>query len=507
MKKIISFVGLVILMVRAAFGADPALTIYNQNFAVVRDTVPLALKSGVNEVRFADATAHVEPDSVILRDPAGKRVLQILEQNYRADPISQELLLSLFEGKTIGFENVSNADGQQKREIIQGKIIRSGYVPHYQAMQRYDSQYYQGQMARASGGAGQPIVEVNGKLRFGLPGQPIFPSLGDDTILKPTLTWVLQADKAAKLNAELSYVSGGMNWNAAYNLVLPEKGDTLDLVGWVTIDNQSGKSFNNAKIKLMAGDVNKIQPQNDYYAMDRSSSRAGSGGAGTPPVSEKSFDEYHLYTLERATTLLDRETKQVEFVHATGIKSALIYVYDGAQIDLNRYRGWGYDSIRQDRDYGTQSNPKVWVMREFMNSEANHLGMPLPKGRLRFYRRDIGGQLEFTGEDTIDHTPRDENIRASTGNAFDLKGERKRKDYKMDSNQRWLDETFEIKLRNHKKEPVEIRVVEHLYRWNNWEIEQKSDNFLKTDAQTVEFLVQVKPDEEKTVSYTVHYSW
>jgi hypothetical protein len=505
MKKIIPIVGLVGLMARAVFAADPALTIYNQNFAVVRDAVPLDLKAGVNEARFAGTTAHVEPDSVILRDPTGKRILQILEQNYRADPISQELLLSLFEGKTIDFESFNNVGGQQKKEIIQGKIVRSGYVPHYQAMQRYGQQYYGAQMAYAGGGSGQSIIEVDGKLRFNLPGQPMFPSLGDDTILKPTLTWLVQADKPGKLDAELSYVTGGMNWNADYNLVSPEKGDTLDLVGWVTIDNQSGKSFNHAKIKLMAGDVNKIQPQNyDGYAMQRAS---GGGFGGVPPVTEKAFDEYHLYTLERSTTLLDRETKQVEFVHATGIKSEAIYVYDGVKIDLNRYRGWNYDSIRQDRDYGTQSNPKVWVMREFVNSEANHLGMPLPKGRLRFYRRDADGQMEFTGEDTIDHTPRDETIRVSTGNSFDLTGERKRTNYKMDSNQRWVDETFEIKLRNHKKEPVEIRVVEHLYRWTNWDITEKSDTFLKTESQTIEFLVQVKPDEEKTVSYTVHYSW
>jgi len=505
MKKIIPIVGLVGLMARAAFGADPALTIYNQNFAVVRDAVPLDLKAGVNEARFAGTTAHVEPDSVILRDPTAKRTLQILEQNYRADPISQELLLSLFEGKTIDFESISYVGGQQKREIIQGKIIRSGYVPHYQAMQRYGQQYYQSQMAYAGGGSGQPIIEVDGKLRFTLPGQPMFPSLGDDTILKPTLTWLLQADKPGKLDAELSYVTGGMNWNADYNLVSPEKGDTLDLVGWVTIDNQSGKSFNNAKIKLMAGDVNRIQPQNyDGYAMSRASS---GGSAGTPPVTEKSFDEYHLYTLERSTTLLDRETKQVEFVHATGIKSEAIYVYDGAKIDMNRYRGWSYDSIRQDRDYGTQSNPKVWVMREFANSEANHLGMALPKGRLRFYRRDTDGSLQFIGENTIDHTPKDEMIRLYTGNAFDIVGERKRTSFHVESNQHWMDETFEVRVRNHKKEAANVRVVEHLYRWNNWKLTEQSHQSKKRDAQTIEFPVDVAANGEQVVTYTVHYSW
>jgi hypothetical protein len=487
----------------AAF-AQPALTIYNQNFAVVRDTVSLDLKPGVNDARYAGATAHVEPDSVILRDPSGEFPLQILEQNYRNDPVSQELLLSLFEGKTIDFETADSVNGLPREKIVQGKIIRSGYVPHYSAMNRYGYEYQQAQMNYASE-AGQPIIEVDGKMRFGLPGQPLFPDLGDDTILKPTLNWLIQSEKSGKLDAEISYVTGGFTWEADYNLVSPEKGDDVDLIGWVTMDNQSGKTFENAKIKLMAGDVNKIQPpQGMIYAMDSASI---SGEAGVPPVSEKSFDEYHLYTLERPTTLRDREMKQVEFVRAGGIKSKTIYVYDGAEIDRNRYNGWGYENIRQDRDYGTQSNQKVWVMREFVNSEANHLGMALPKGKLRFYRRDADGQLEFVGEDTIDHTPRDETIRVNTGNAFDLVGERKQTNYNFDSSRRTLDESFEIKLRNHKKEAAEIRVVEHLYRWPTWEIADHSDAFVKTDANTIEFRVQLQPDEEKTLAYAVHYSW
>jgi hypothetical protein len=499
MKKIVCLAFLTSTF--TVFG-QPALTIYNQNFAVVRDTVPLDLKSGVNDVRYADATAHVEPDSVILRDPAENHSLQILEQNYRNDPVSQELLLSLFEGKTIDFQINNQFNGQPQEKIVQGKIVRSGYVPHYSAMNRYGYEYQQAQMSYASE-AGQPIIEVDGKMRFGLPGTPLFPDLGDDTILKPTLDWLVQSEKAGKFDAEISYITGGFTWEADYNLVSPEKGDDVDLIGWVTMDNQSGKTFENAKIKLMAGDVNKIQPRQIY----EQAAMSGFGGVSdmAPPVSEKSFDEFHLYTLERPTTLRDRETKQVEFVRAEGIKSKTIYVYDGA--DVSRYQGWNYDMIRNNREYGTQSNKKVWVMREFVNSESNHLGIALPKGKLRFYRRDADGQMEFIGENEIDHTPRDETIRVTTGNAFDLVGERRQTDFKMDSNNHWADESFEIKLRNHKKEPVEIRVVEHLYRWNNWEIAQKSDTFLKTDAQTIEFLVQVKPDEEKTISYTVHYSW
>ena len=463
--------------------AQPALTIYNQNFAVVRDTVPLDLKSGVNEIRFADATAHVEPDSVILRDPAGQHALRILEQNYRNDPVSQELLLSLFEGRTIDFVNERMKDNTMTREIIPGKVVRSGYVP--------------------GAGAEQPIIDVNGKLQFSLPGQPLFPSLGDDTVLKPAFNWQLQSDSAGKFDAEVGYITGGFSWESSYNLVAPEKGDTVDLIGWITMNNQSGKTFRDAKIKLMAGDVQKIQTQPNFAGRAYKLAMAAPMAMDEAAVSEKSFDEFHLYTLARATTLRDREQKQVEFVRATSVKAPSIYVYDGAQGMVYGF----YGGLNNDRNYGTQGNKKVVVMREFVNAETNHLGLALPKGKLRFYRRNDDGQLEFTGENMIDHTPRNETIRVTTGNSFDLVGERKQTDFKTDRGDKWLDETFEIKLRNRKKEAVEFRVVEHLYRWNNWSITARSDEFKKTDAQTIEFRVTVKPDEEKIVTYTVHYSW
>jgi hypothetical protein len=500
-----------ILALCAGFGASvfagqPALTIYNQNFAVVRDTIPLDLKAGVNDVRFMETTAHLETDSVILRDPTGKTNLQILEQNYRNDPVSQELLLSIFEGKTIDF---LVTEPNQPSKIIQGKIVRSGYVAHaQQAMQRYGQQYAMAQsaMAYSSGGTSQPIIEVEGKLRFSLPGQPLFPPLTGDTILKPTIDWQIQADKAGKLDAELAYVTGGMSWEADYNVVAPEESDLIDLIGWVTMDNQSGKTFENAKIKLMAGDVSKIQRRNEAYDLEARLAVTAPTGGG-PPVSEKAFEDYHLYSLARATTLRDRETKQVEFIRASKVQSQKVYVYDGLKIDWNRWRNYGMENIRNNQELGTEMDTKVAVMREFKNSEANHLGMPLPKGRVRFYKQDNDKQLEFTGENTIDHTPKDELVRIYTGNAFDLVGEHRRTNIKVDSNNHWVEESYEIKLRNHKKEPVEIRVVEHLFRWVTWDITQKSDPFVKTNAQTAEFRVQLKPDEEKTLTYTVHYSW
>jgi hypothetical protein len=476
---------------------SPALTIYNQQFAVVRHGLVLDLKPGQNHVEVTDITGHLEPDSVFLRSLEESRRLQILEQNYRNDPVSEQLLLSLYEGKDIDFLT-------PQKTTVQGKIIRSGFVPHATVM--YGQRYYQAQAAYVQQGAGQPVIEVNGKLQFTLPGQPLFPTLADDTVLKPTLSWELETDKPGKSNAELSYVTGGMNWEASYNVVAPTKGTDLDLLGWVTLDNQSGKTFRDAHIKLMAGDVNKIQPNGIYTGSEAVVYSAGGMANAVPQVTEKAFDEYHLYTLERATTLHDRETKQVEFVRASGVKSRTVYVYDGWKIDQN-FRGWPMETIRIQDAFGTQSNPKVWVMQEFKNSNENHLGMPLPKGRVRFYRRDDDGQLEFTGENEIDHTPKDELIRIYTGNAFDVTGERHRIYYKLDNQARWVDESFEIEVRNHKTTPVEVRIVEHLYRWTNWDISKSSDPFKKVDSQTTAFTVQIPPNSEKVLTYQVHYSW
>jgi hypothetical protein len=419
---------------------------------------------------------------VILRDPAGKYSLQILEQDYRNDPVSEPLLLSLFEGKTIDFEKMRMKDNTEVRELIPGKIVRSGYVP--------------------GGEAQSPIIEVNGKLQFALPGQPLFPDLGDNTILKPAFNWLLQSGQVGAFNAEVGYVTGGFDWSASYNLVSPEKGDLVDLVGWITMKNESGKTFENAKIKLLAGDVNKIQPMNRPMAM--SFARRSIGGMmekDEAAVTEKAFDEFHLYSIARPTTLLDRETKQVEFVHAEKMFAPTIYVYDGAT-------GYRFYGLNTSQGWGQTDNKKVIVQREFKNAETNQLGIALPAGKLRFYRRDDDGQLQFVGENTIDHTPRNETVRVTTGNAFDLVGERKQTNFHVDTGDKWIDESFEIKLRNRKKDAaVEIRVVEHLYRWSNWNVTAQSDEFTKKDAQTIEFRIPVKPDEERTVTYTVHYSW
>ncbi len=472
--------------------SQPSLTIYNQDFAVIRQELPLDLKSGVNHINVNDITMHLEPDSVILRDPSGKHLINVLEQNYRADPVSQISLLSLYEGRTIDFQLPDHT-------TVKGKVIRSGYVrPDYFNPSGYSQNY---------GGQEEPIIEIEGQIRFGLPGTPVFPDLTAETILKPRLEWLIATDKQGKFSAEFSYVSGGMSWQADYNIVAPEKGDLVDIVGWVTMNNRSGRTFENARIKLMAGDVNKIQPGTAGRYMQMEAVSAAVAYKAMPPVTEKAFDEYHLYTLEHSTTLRDRETKQVEFIHASGVQTKQLYIYDGARIDPNRYNGWNWENIRNDHTYGTESNPKTWVMREFVNSDSNHLGMPLPKGRVRFYRHNDDNQVEFTGENMIDHSPKDETIRFYTGNAFDIAGERRRTNYTVDNSKNTATETFEIKVRNHKNEPVEVRVVEHLYRGRNWEIVAKSDSYKKADSQTIEFAATIAPDEEKVITYTAHYTW
>jgi hypothetical protein len=371
-----SLLGILLLAVGTA-GAQTQVTVYNQNFATVKENRVLELKKGENEVRMTEITAHLEPESVVLRHLRQPDLIKILEQNYESDPLSEGLLLRKSEGKTIDFE-ITLPTGGEKR-IVKGKILRSGYIPHTSAFQRYGPQYQYNQMAYANPqGGGQPIVEVDGKIQFGQPGKPIFEALDPKSFLKPTLLWRLWADSAGKHDVEFSYLAGGMRWEANYNAVAPEKGDSFDIVGWVTLENMSGKDFDNANVKLMAGDVARATPEMERFQVVSGMARDEVGARQA--VTERAFEDYHLYTLARPTTVLDREIKQVEFVRAANVPASRIYVYDGFKLD-QRYRGWDYTSIRSQPEYGTISNPKVWVMLEFQNSEKARLGMHFQRAK------------------------------------------------------------------------------------------------------------------------------
>lgn len=465
--------------------AQPAITVYNKNFGVVRDTVSLDLKAGVSDVSYSGVTSQLEPESVILRDPSGEVALSVVEQSYRGDPVDQQRLLQMFEGQTIRF--LRKLDG--KDVIEEGKIIRAPSIVTTK------NQYGNQQQKTL-----EPIIEVDGELQTRLPGTPLFPSLGDDSVLQPTLSWKLFADQEAKLDAQLSYLTNGMSWKADYNLVLPEKGDEVTLTGWVSIENNTGKTFEDAKIKLIAGDVNKVEPAVPVRRSKVYSMAMEADFAAAPQVEEKKFDEFHMYTLPLATTLRNSETKQVEFVRAENVKTKKLYIYEG-------FKGRFHGGLNLNQNYGNNAQPDVAIYRELENEKENGLGVPLPAGRMRFYRMDDDGQLEFTGENTIDHTPKNETIRVYLGNAFDLVGERKRTNFYKHTSRDVVRETFEIEIRNRGEEEVTVQIVEHMNRWSNWEVQKPSHEFEKRNAQTIEFPVTVGADDTVKVTYTVEYTW
>ena len=455
--------------------AQPGLTIYNGGFSVVRDIVALELKAGETNIRYSGATSFMEPSSVILRDPTGRTALSILEQNYLNDPVSESSLLALYEGQVIGFRV---GDPQKGERTIEGKVIRAG---------------------NSSGNPGaeeiQPIIEVDGKLCFELPGRPVFPALKDDNILKPLLSWKIQSPVAIKLDAELAYITQGLEWSADYNLVLDAQGGEGEMNCWVTIHNHSGKQFEEAQVKLIAGDVNRVSDERSPRMKFEKSRVAFAPGT----VEEKKFDEFHLYTLPRPLTLRDRNIKQIEFARASGVKTKRIYIYDGAP---SAFTG----QLIIDRNWGNAAGKKIESFLEFVNNEASKLGFAMPAGKLRVYRRD-GEQLEFVGEDHVDHTPRNETVRVRLGNAFDLVGERVRTEFNIDQARHSIDEAFEVRLKNRSAAPVEVRVVEHLSRHSSWTVTRKSAEFRKKDSNTIEFDVPVAADSEITLTYGVRYTW
>ena len=460
-------------------GGATALTIYNQDFAVARTTVDLNLTAGTNQVTTTNVTTQLEPDSVVLRDPAGKIAFKIDEQNYDAGVIDQNSLLQKYEGKTIQFSQGRTQDG--KLITVDGKIIRATQPP---------------------------LIESNGTMQFELPGMPLFPASTDGLLLKPTLRWQIYSAKPARLAAELAYITRGMSWQATYNVVAPETKDVtaaehVDVMGWVTIQNNSGTEFPQATIKLMAGDVAKIQ--NTFMKQDRF---VGGGlamaAAPAPQVTQQAFDDFHLYDLNRTVSLRSGETKQVQFLESGEVTMTRVYEYDGGNTGyVNFYAGYHNDQPT----FGNGSNTKVNVRAEIKNAVANHLGMPLPAGRIRLYLRDSGGQMEFIGEGTIPHTPTDETVKVPVGSAFDVTGTRKQTDFHVDQRAHTIDETFEITVKNQKTTPVNVAVVEHMNRGQNWTVPIKSSDYTKRDSNTIEFPVTVPAAGEVKVTYSAHYSW
>jgi hypothetical protein len=479
------------------------LTIYNQDFAVARTSVPLDLHAGMNEVLTTNVTRQLEPDSVVLRDPSGQNLVRVMEQNYDAAVVDQQWMLEKYEGKTIDFQIqgprvVESATGERSAapaEMVQGRIVRAGAQP----MNPY------GYTAPT-----QPLIEVGGKMQFQLPGMPVFPATTDGLLLKPTLRWQIDAAKAVRFAAELDYITHGMNWQATYNVVMPETADTTaaelaEVVGWVTIQNATGSDFPQATVQLMAGDVAKIRDMRRGivggagYAM----SQSVAVNAG-PEVTQKAFDDFHLYDLHRTVSLRDGETKQVQFLEVAKVSVQRTYQYEGNGPVTQVLNAVYYNT---QGNFGSSDNTKVSVLEEIKNSTANHLGMPLPAGRLRLYRRDTDGRMQFVGENMITHTAAEQTVKIVSGNAFDLTAARRQTDFKVDNMKHVMDESFEVVLSNQKAQPVTVHAVEHMGRGQNWEITAKSAEFSKRDSSTVDFPVLVPAKGQTSLTYTVHYSW
>lgn len=450
---------------------DVAVTIYNQGTALVQDRRVFDLEEGENVVNFTDVASSIDPTSVVLTSLTDPEGTVVLEQNYIYDLVDVSALL--------------------ERYLDERIVVMSD-----------DGTEYSGQLLSGRGGTiilrqddGEVIVVSADSVR-----DLRFPALPDGLITRPTLRWLLASAAAGRQEVELTYLTGGINWTADYNLLLATDNQSLDLNGWVTLTNTSGTTYRDALVKLVAGDVNRLPEPTAGVYMEADMARTQVAPAAAP-VEQREFYEYHLYEISRAVTVGNNETKQVEFVSGTDVPARTYYVYQGA------IPFYGYYSPIIDRSYGQTGITDVQNYLEFSTGEEEGLGADLPAGRIRVYQEDIDGAALLIGENRIDHTPKGEQVDIYLGNAFDLVGERTQTDFRLLSDN-VIEESYEIRLRNRKEnQTVEIRVPETLFRWSNWEILQASHEYTKTDSSTIEFRVNVEPQSETVITYTVRYTW
>jgi hypothetical protein len=448
-------------------GPGVGLTIYNDNFAVVRESRNMKFEKGRNTVKFTDVASAIDPTSVKFMCLSSPGAVTVLEQNYEYDLVNTDSLLKRYIDKNITLKlKGSGADaGREAKGILMaaigGDLIIKGE---------------DGEMH---------IVDKAGAEEVSLKEAP------EDLVTKPTLVWLANAEKGGEQLCEVTYTTEQINWKADYSAVLNADDTALDFSGWVTIDNKSGAGYRDAALKLIAGNVRRVQPAmapRMYMAKSGMADMAEAAGG----FQEKSFMEYHMYTLGRKSTINNNQVKQIEFIEpATGVTAKKIFVYDlGDQWFVEQSQGKG----------------KVKVKIEFENKKENKLGIALPKGKVRVFKKDSAdNSLQFVGEDEIDHTPKDEKVSLYIGDAFDIVAEHTLLDSKHET--RMAKETHKVELRNRKAEAVTVFVDEHLPVWVNWTIEPASHKFIKKDANTARFEVAVDPNATATVQWTVTQTW
>ena len=415
---------------------------------MVREVRTLQLKSGVQETQFTGVAANIDPTSIRVRSLTSPDKVSVLEQNFEYDLVSSDKLLEK-------------------------------YLDQYIQVYDKDGHIFDGRLLSAAGGI---VLEKKDGVVQSIARDKVrhfeFPKLPGGLITRPTLVWMISSEKEGAQDAEVSYLTGGMNWHAEYIALLDESEKKMELSAWVSIDNRSGADYESAKIKLIAGEVHRAASR-PAPKMMRESMMAMEDRA--PQFEEKSFFEYHLYTLSRPSTLRDRQVKQMALFPSETVPVQKIYKYDSA------------------------ANPqKVSAVIEFVNSKENGLGLALPAGKVRLCKQDTDGSQELVGEDQMEHTAKDEKVRITSGYVFDIAVEKKQKEYRQLPGKA-RQETYEIKLRNHKNESVEIVVAEHL--WGDWEIVKSTFNYEKKDANTLEFKVPVAKDGEAVLEYTVITRW
>jgi len=458
-------------------------------YGVVRDQRTIDLQEGQNMVRFSDVAAGIDPTTVSFKSLAGPDAASVMEQNYEYDLVSADKLLGKYLGKTVIINRKTNADprtGVQQYETLEGTLL--AYDGGNFVLQTANKQLPVQIIPRGEGISEIKLFE----LQTGL-------------ITKPTLVWKVAAKQGGKQEAQVTYQTDGLTWRADYSVTLNKDDTAADVGAWVTILNQSGAAFPNAKLKLVAGDVHRLAPP---QPMDLSAHEAIGGAAAVPvpEFAEKAFFEYHMYTLGRTTSLANNSTKQIElFPTRNGALVSKSYVYYGVPEQL---RAIPYASPCLDRQLGAEGNKSVDIYVTLQNTQKNGLGIPLPAGRVRVYKVDqADAAQEFIGEDLIQHTPKDEDVLVKLGSAFDLVGERKQTDFEVSERDHWIREAFAIKVRNHKDAPVNVVIKENLFRWANWEISKCSEKYQKEDARTIHIPVDVQPNGEKVVTYEVKYTW
>jgi hypothetical protein len=446
MRKGLVSIILVIIFCCTSAWADMAVTVYNQNLALVKDQRSLEFEKGRFEYSLTNVPSQIDPTSVHFKLLNNQDRALLLEQNYRYDLVGFGKIMEKYLDKKI---DMIHEDGT----VYSGTLLA------------YDGKSVS--LLKSDGSL--EVIQTTKLTKFD------FPKLPEGLITKPTLVWLFDSDLTGKQESEISYMTHGMTWHTEYVGVLSDDEKSLDLAAWVSVENNSGASFDQAKLKLVAGDVNVVKPAPQPMYRTGAVAEMDFVGRGKAGFEEKAFFEYHLYTLPRKTSLANNEVKQIALFEPVVADIEKVYNFDG--------------------------NKKIRVNVELTNSENNGLGLPLPAGKVRMMKRDTDGAIEFIGEDMIDHTPRDEKLKLFLGNAFDLVGERIVMDSRKIS-KTIQEEDIEITLKNRKEdESVEIIVTEGV-SWRSWEIMKTNYEYEKKDARTIEFKIPVKAGKEVKLKYT-----